>query len=124
MKNRLTQIVFASTALFLAGCTTMTTTERRIEQNPALFQSLSEKHRALVREGKVTEGMSKDAVTLAWGRPHEKRQGSSGGKTRETWVYFGSESVPVRSFGFSYGSGFGYGYGYGGYCGPGAIYDV
>lgn len=101
----------------LSGCATVTTPERRIAADSALFESLSSKHRELVRRGEVTEGMSKDAVYLAWGKPHEVRQGSRSGKSLETWVYLGSESVPVRSIGM------GYGYGYG-YCGPWPVYEV
>lgn len=122
MYCRLSRLVFAAAAvLFGAGCTTVTSPERRIAADPAAFEALSAKHQALVREGQVAEGLSKGAVQLAWGRPHEVRQGSRGGKSLEKWVYYGSESVPVRTIGL--GVGYGYGGGYG-YCGPGSFYDV
>lgn len=73
-----------------------------------MYEALSPRHRELVSQGQVAEGMSMDAVYLAWGRPHEKRQGSRGGRSSETWVYFGSEAVPVRTVGLGVGTGFGY----------------
>jgi len=112
-------LLIASALLAMGGCAATTTLERRIAADPELFESLSPKHQALVREGRVVEGMSKDAVRLAWGRPHEVKQGSSRGRSQEIWVYYGSESVPVRTIGLGYG----YGWGYGGY-GPGSIYDA
>ncbi|MCB1076784.1 MAG: hypothetical protein KDM64_03050 [Verrucomicrobiae bacterium] len=105
-------------ALMATGCATVTSPENRIAKNPGLYDDLSEKHQDLVREGKVVEGMSNDAVFLAWGRPDELRQGSREGRSLETWVYYGTESVPVQTMGI----GIGYGYGYG-RCGPGSIYD-
>jgi outer membrane protein assembly factor BamE (lipoprotein component of BamABCDE complex) len=95
----------------LTGCATVTSPEKRIAADLELFHSLPEKHQDLISRGQVTEGMSKDAVYLSWGRPHETKQSSRDGKARETWVYYGSEAVPVQTVGVSMG--------YGGYYGPG-----
>lgn len=123
MKSFLPTLLLSLLAVGLAGCETVTSTERRIAAEPAMFDELSSNHRDLVQQGRVTEGMSKDAVYLAWGRPQETKESSRDGKSRETWVYYGSESVPVRTVGV--GVGYGYGdpcYRYGGWGGP--FYDV
>ena len=49
----------SASALILASCST---TETRISEHPDIFQSLSPHDQALVREGKIREGMSTDAV--------------------------------------------------------------
>lgn len=109
-------------AALLASCATVTSPEARIAAEPALFDQLPDKHQELARQGRVTEGMSKDAVYLAWGRPHETKESSRDGKSRETWVYYGSEAIPVRTVGLSVGYG-DYCHGrYGGWGGP--FYDV
>lgn len=109
-------------AWLLAGCTTVTSPEARIAADPAVFEDLSAKHQDLARQGRVTEGMSKDAVYLAWGRPHETKESSRDGKARETWVYYGSESIPLQTVGVGIGYG-DYCHGrYGGWGGP--FYDV
>ncbi len=120
--KRLPRLVLAAiAAVAFSSCATVTSPQNRIANEPELFDSLSEKHRDLVRQGQVTEGMSKDAVYLAWGRPHETKQSSRDGKARETWVYYGSEAIPVRTVSV----GVGYGdpcYRYGGWGGP--FYDL
>ncbi len=103
----------------LGGCATVTSPESRIAGDPELFDALPGKHRDLVRRGQVTEGMSRDAVYLAWGRPHERKQSSRDGRARETWVYYGSEAVPVQTVGIGVGYGGGY---YGRGC-AGPFYD-
>ena len=103
----------ALAAVFLAGCETMSPVDRRVERDPALFNALPESHQALVRQGKVKEGMSKDAVFLAWGRPHEIKQGSRDGKSNETWLWFDREpAAGMVSLGVGYGYGYGGLYGY------------
>lgn len=70
-------------------------------------------------EGKVVEGMTPDAVYLAWGRPDRVTRGSQGGKPFELWRY--TELKPVYNNNFAMGFGysrFGY-YGHGrGYYDP------
>ncbi len=105
--------------------------QSRIERNPQLFNQLSARDRQLVTSGVIREGMTRNAVFLAWGRPDRVSVGSSRGKEVEAWTYLGER--PVRTFnmnmGFGYG-GFGYGgwgpYGYGGFPymggGPSVMY--
>lgn len=115
--------IFLLLAISLTGCQTMSRQEKRIEKNPALYDRLGSAHRERVQRGEVTEGMSRDAVFLSWGRPDAVRAGSREGKGKETWLYFGTR--PVQTTHFSMGTGgyhhfynhFGchptYGYGFG-----------
>ncbi len=95
-------IVFA--VLQFTGCTTANP-QTRVQQNPALFNQLSAQDRDLVLKGTISEGMTKDAVFLAWGRPDAVSTGSDRGKATETWRY--ATMRPVY-----YGAGFGYGMGH------------
>lgn len=102
---------------FLGACSTLPPTERRIAQDPALFEALPKSHQELVVQGRVKEGMSMDAVYLAWGKADEVSLSSRKGKELETWIYLGRQAVRRRTVGIGYGfGGYGYcsGYGYGG----------
>lgn len=77
----------------LAACQTMTPTDR-IGQNPAMFGVLSPEHQVMVQQGRICEGMSKDAVYLAWGNPDTPPvTGQQDGRFYEKWVYV--EYLPV-----------------------------
>lgn len=111
-----TWIALPVLAVVLASCQTMTSPERRISQEPALYEDLPSNQQELVRQGKVKEGMSPDAVYLAWGRPKEVKESSRNGKKLLTWVYYGRESIPVQTV--RVGGGY-----YGGGCYGGSLYD-
>jgi hypothetical protein len=100
-------------ALILTGCST---TESRIAENPQIFQTLSPRDQALVSQGKIREGMSQNAVWLAWGAPDQKATGSARGRAVETWIYndYVYSSAPYP---YPYGP-----FGYGGYFGGGAVF--
>jgi hypothetical protein len=100
----------AATLLLVASCTSPIV--KRIERNPEIYNALSARHKALVQQGRVEEGMTKKAVFLSWGRPDRAAQGSRNGKAYEKWSYAGY--VPTYTTGFGYGPGFG-GF-YGGGC--------
>jgi hypothetical protein len=102
----------ACSALFLAGCVT---TETRIAKHPEMYQRLSASDQALVREGKIRNGMSRDAVYLAWGGPDQTTVSTVHGKPAETWIY---TSTTSSSYPYPYGWGRGY---YGGYYGFGLV---
>src|SRR5690606_1557795 len=91
-------------ALCLTSCTT-NPIEKRIKKHPERFAALTDKEKENVRRGVVSEGMSTDAVFLAWGRPGQVLSGSRHGRERERWAYF--RSAPVSTVSFGYGSYYG-----------------
>jgi hypothetical protein len=100
----------AFSTLLFTGCAT---TESRISEHPDMFQRLSPGDQALVREGKIRNGMSETGVYLAWGGPDQKVPGQVHGRPAETWVYTGTSHYPYP-YGWGpgfYGGGV-YGYGY------------
>jgi hypothetical protein len=98
----------SASALILPGCST---TETRISEHPEIFQRLSPRDQGLVSQGKIREGMSQNAVWLAWGAADQKATGVARGKPVETWIYneYTYSSAPYP---YPYGP-----YGYGGYFG-------
>ena len=99
---------------FFVQCSS--TPRTRIEKNPQMFSKLSPKDRELVGHGLIREGMTRDAVFLAWGRPDTVSVGINRGKESENWTYEGQR--PVRSMNMNMGFGYG-GFGYGGFGYPG-----
>lgn len=86
------------------GCT-VANPQTRAQQNPALLEQLSAADRELVLKGTISEGMTQNAVYLAWGKPDSVTTGRDRGRTTETWRY--ATLRPVY-----YGGGFGYGMGF------------
>lgn len=87
-------------ALSLVACGSVSPAER-IAQNPVLFQSLSPQQQALVRQGLLCEGMSREAVLLAWGSPSEAPVlGQEGGRRYERWVYTSLRPVMMSGSGY------------------------
>lgn len=63
-----------------------------------MFSHLPVQQQALVQQGKISEGMSEDAVFLAWGRPDSPPMiGQVNGKKIARWVYKGYEPVTVMN---------------------------
>ncbi len=104
------------------ACVTRSTVQSRIAAYPDYFAELSEKHKNLVTQNRITEGMGKEAVYLAWGTADEVKRSSRNNRSTETWIYLRYEPVYSRNFNVGYGYG-GYGgsryyrrrYGYGGW---------
>lgn len=91
------------------------TPQTRIKERPQDYAKLSEKHKDLVSRAEIAKGMSKDAVSLAWGSPDAHIEGLRNGKFSERWDYMGREAVTRHHFFGGYTSG-SYGpYGYSGY---------
>src|SRR5262249_14518693 len=88
-------------ALILAGCAT---TQSRISQHPEIYQRLSARDQALVSQGQIHQGMTMDAVWLAWGTPDQKIPDNMGDRPTETWLYLRYQTPP------SHGAPY--------YCGP------
>ncbi len=104
-----------TSALFFFG--SCSTPETRISERPDVYRSLSSTDQALASQGRIREGMSRDAVYIAWGAPNQRGEGRNRGSTVETWIYFNSTSTGYYGgFGYGYG-GYGYGLGLGGYSG-------
>ena len=102
----------AALAMVFAACAP-STPQSRIEANLASFSRLSDRHKELVRQGQIEQGMPPQAVYIAWGRPSRDYTGQEGNVPTRVWEYAGSQPVYSTSY---YG---GYGYrrygGYGGY---------
>ena len=97
-------------ALLLGGCET---TQDRIAQRPEAYNALSPRDRELVQRGQIREGMSRDAVYIAWGAPNQRGPGRHRGSSTESWIYFSTAAGDYYPPPFAYGYGFGYG-GFGG----------
>ena len=109
--TRIRTSLLCLTGLLLAGCAS--TPQTRIEKNPAAYNALPASQKNLVVQGMIKEGMSTDAVYIAWGSPSAITRGSKGGKRQEKWVYNGYHAVWTDP----YCGGFGYYGGYRGYYG-------
>ncbi len=82
-------VLLCSVWASLSSC--VTTPSMRIEENVSVFQSLPVAEQQLVREGRIAEGMSQQAVFLAWGYPNVAPvRGQKGGQDFERWVYVAS----------------------------------
>jgi len=89
----------AAGVLILTSCSTPQT---RISDHPDLYQRLSRGDQALVSQGQVRYGMSRNAVWLAWGSPDQKIVGNMEGHPTETWIYIYYATYPYYPY---YGSG-------------------
>jgi len=102
----------ATGALILTSCSTP---ETRISDHPDLYQSLSARDRALVSQGQIRPGMSRNAVWLAWGSPDQKIIANMRGHPTETWIYVYYATYPYYPYYGPYepyGPGIGYSLGY------------
>jgi len=99
MKRRLffaaTTLGVAAGALILTSCSTP---QMRISDHPDLYQSLSPKDQALVSQGQIRSGMSRNAVWLAWGSPDRKIVGNMAGRSTETWIYIYYATYPYYPY--------------------------
>jgi len=106
----------AAVGLCLTSCETV---ENRISEHQDMFNSLSPRDQALVRQGQIRSGMSMNAVWLAWGSPEQKAVGEMRGHPTETWIYvenrtapYGSAYYPYYGYGPGFYGGFGGGFGF------------
>lgn len=94
--------------LCLPACSTV---ETRIHENPEVFRRMSSSDQALVSRGRIREGLSRDAVYIAWGAPNQRAVGRNRGTAVETWIYLNTTAGDYYP-GYGYGGGFGYGSGF------------
>ncbi|MEO5721031.1 MAG: hypothetical protein ABIR71_06135 [Chthoniobacterales bacterium] len=117
MKRRIIQQALLACAvtltLFVTSCTTL---ESRIQERPQAYRALSPRDQTLVQQGKIREGMSQDAVYIAWGAPSGSIPGRNRGRVVETWIYDATTAGDYQGP-FLYGSRYGHGLGYGFYGG-------
>ncbi|MGI8821530.1 MAG: hypothetical protein ACR2ID_11790 [Chthoniobacterales bacterium] len=102
--------------LALAGCTTVDT---RIAEKREAYARMSPADQALVQQGGIREGMSEEAVYIAWGPPSQRAPGRNRGRVVDTWIYDATAAGDYQGpffYGYPYGYGLGYG-SYGGYRG-------
>ena len=112
---KITALIPVAVAVLLSSC--VSPSEYRVKHNPEIFSKLSVEEQQDVRVGVLKEGMSKDAVFLAWGAPARVTVNKMDGKTYERWHYPGTRPVYA-----GYGYTGGYGFGYWGYH-PYGFYD-
>ncbi len=97
--------VLGLVACMFCSCQT-STPATRIHKNPAIYQQLTPEHQLLVQQGRICEGMSKDAVFLAWGNPNTTPiVGQQDGVPYEKWVYNYYQPVTVTSVSIGVGGG-------------------
>jgi hypothetical protein len=89
----------AAVVLIVSSCSTPQT---RISDHPDLYQSLSPRDQALVSQGQIRSGMSRNAVWLAWGSSDQKIVGEMAGRPTETWIYIYYATYPYYPY---YGPG-------------------
>lgn len=92
-------------AVLLSSCA-VSSPQTRIQSRPADYQALPEKYKALVQQGRIAEGMNRDAVWIAWGPPNRISRGVESGAKLELWRYTGLRPIYTHSIGF--GAGLGY----------------
>ena len=114
MKTKTLWLGLAVLGVCLTSCETL---ENRISEHPDVFNSLSARDQALVRQGQIRSGMSTGAVWLAWGSPSAKTSGEMRGRPTETWIYVEYRSAPYGSAYYPY-----YGWGPRFYGGAGFVH--
>lgn len=118
-------IIIAGLLTGMFSSCTPSTPQYRIAQRPQVFEQLSAKHQELVSRGEIAEGMTKDAVSLAWGSPSSQAEGLMNGRKFERWDYTGQKAVMTNNVFGGYRSGY-YGpyefSGFGAGFGPEMIY--
>ena len=103
MKHKLiTSIIVTSAAVLMNSCAPATPTAR-IKKNPASFEQLSNKDQELAKQGKIKEGMDKNAVLLALGKPARQHEGSKNGVSFTKWIYTDLRPYYGGSFNSSFG---------------------
>lgn len=86
-------LIFLSSLLLFSSCVTVNTPQTRIEKNPQIFEKLSPKEQVLVKEKKIKEGMSKDAVFLSLGKADKIEESFANGKKQTVWYYTRTQPV-------------------------------
>jgi hypothetical protein len=86
------------TLLLCLGLTACSTPETRSKEKMDTFSRLSKDQQRLVLQGRITEGISEDAVYIAMGHPNKVRRGRYQGKDNVAWVYGRLESYVIPRY--------------------------
>jgi len=116
------RLVLLTLFALLTGCASVSPRDQRIATNGEWYNALNHDDQLLVTQGRIREGMGKNAVFLAWGQPDSVTSGTDGGKPVETWIYTTYRPQVVTGFGMGFPAY--YGMGYYGYGGPSVFHDV
>jgi outer membrane protein assembly factor BamE (lipoprotein component of BamABCDE complex) len=84
-------LVLAALVFVLASCSA---TDNRISERQAAYSGLSNTQKSLVSQGKIAQGMSKDAVYIALGNPIKTENRGN----IEYWHYRRTESQQLPTF--------------------------
>ena len=101
----ISQFFLLGLAVLLAGCAS--TPKSRVERNPDLFATFSEEQKALILEGKIELGFTKEMVLLAAGAPDRKTRKTTQDGIGEVWTYF-KYGFPQYGYGYGYYGSWGY----------------
>jgi hypothetical protein len=96
-------LILLAFTLALQQCTPPTPADR-IARKPALYTAQPKEHQRLIERGELIRGMSRDAVSLAWGYPSETFEGTENGNQMERWSYLGSRNVYPDNLCYGYGN--------------------
>jgi hypothetical protein len=84
-------LIKKSTVVLLTGLMLLTVSScgvgARIDDRPAAYTALSVDQKKLVRDHKISNGMSEDAVYFAWDEPAIKLITQMNGQNAEVWRY-------------------------------------
>ena len=100
-----TNLILATCLLALVSSCAPQNPTTRIQNNRAIYDSLSPKHQELVAQGQIAEGMSQNAVFLALGNPDRRGQGRRAGRNFERWDYVSLQPVMHNHFHYGYWGG-------------------
>lgn len=100
---KLIHLPLLSAAAFIFASCASSTPQSRIEKNPVIFKKVPDSQRSMVESGRIKNGMNKDAVFIAWGKPDEIAEGESEGKRFERWTYTSLSPVYSTNFYSGYG---------------------
>ncbi len=93
-------------ALALQQCAPPTPMER-ITRNSSLYMAQPKDHQRLIERGELARGMTREAVSLAWGNPSQTFEGTENGNLMERWSYLGRRNVYQDNFALGYGNAWG-----------------
>jgi len=102
MKSKVLCIAAALAVLsfFVSGCST---TDSRIKDNQAAFNSAPPDVQAKIREGKIAIGFTEEQVLMSLGKPDRRYSRTTAAGTTDVWAY--EDHKPSFSFGIGMASG-------------------